>query len=149
DNLCLPTYGYDYTIFPHWSAMRTDQPGGGIFTTITGVAPNRVFIIEWRAATAGGNVNFEVLLYESSVLQQFDVIYGQVAGGGVNATVGVEGYGPSTQWSCDTSQLTPGLRLRFTQPYCGTPTPTVTGTPPTRTRTPTRTPTRTATPSNT
>src|SRR5438067_12021450 len=59
---CLPAPPnigpYDFTVFPVWQDMRTDIagmgcssfPGGvcGIFTSVTGSAPNRIFNIEWR-----------------------------------------------------------------------------------------------------
>jgi len=58
-NACLPTASYNTTIFALWDDQRTDQVqtacasyagGCGIFTTVEGVAPNRIFDIEWRAA---------------------------------------------------------------------------------------------------
>ena len=68
------------TIFPLWEDMRTDAalsgcsgfPGGtcGIFTSVSGVAPNRIFNIEWRTVLFGNNAsrqNFEARLYENSV----------------------------------------------------------------------------------
>src|SRR5262249_3436667 len=60
-NVCpLPWTTHDYTIFPYWDDLRTDNlgfagcaayPNGlcGIFTSITGNPPNRIFNIEWRA----------------------------------------------------------------------------------------------------
>src|SRR5439155_941224 len=57
-NSCpLPWTTHNYTVFPYWDDQRTDVnlgclgfPGGtcGIFTSITGSAPNRIFNIEWR-----------------------------------------------------------------------------------------------------
>ena len=51
----------------------------GIFTSISGTAPNRIFNIEWRAAyynSADQTVNFEVRLYEGQTA--FDVVYGTI-----------------------------------------------------------------------
>ena len=54
---CLPWATHNYTIFPYWDDLCTDAnsgcaafPGGtcGIFTSISGTAPNRIFNIEWR-----------------------------------------------------------------------------------------------------
>ena len=55
-NSCLPdTSGRTYIVFPYWDDLRTDAntgcagyPGGncGIFTTVEGTAPNRIFDIE-------------------------------------------------------------------------------------------------------
>ena len=56
-NVCLPWLTHNYTVFPYWDDLRTDvnpgcatYPGGvcGIFTSVTGVPPNRIFNIEWR-----------------------------------------------------------------------------------------------------
>ena len=53
----------------------------GIFTSITGSAPNRIFNVEYRTAYynsggAGVPLNYEVRLYEGQTA--FDVIYGTV-----------------------------------------------------------------------
>ena len=57
-NVCpLPWTSHNDTIFPYWDDQRTDAqtgcaafPGGtcGVFTSISGTAPNRIFNIEWR-----------------------------------------------------------------------------------------------------
>ena len=54
-------------------------PGGtcGIFTSVTGTAPNRIFNIEWRTdyfAETTMTANYELRLYEGQ--KRFDVIYG-------------------------------------------------------------------------
>jgi hypothetical protein len=38
----------DAAIFAYQTDRRTDRPNDGIFTLVTGSAPNRVFNIEWR-----------------------------------------------------------------------------------------------------
>ena len=40
--------------------------GFGIFTSVSGTAPNRIFNIEWRAQyfPGSGSANFELRLYE-------------------------------------------------------------------------------------
>ncbi len=140
NNDCLPTAAVNNAILAHWDDLRTDRTGGGVYTSVSGSAPNRVFNIEWRAVYyfGGGTANFEVRLYEAQ--PQFDVIYGIVGQGGSSATVGVQrGISPlaqSTQFSCNTPGLFSGLLLTFVPTTCVSPTPTVTGTPPTATRTP-------------
>lgn len=77
--------------------MRTDAalsgcstyPGGscGIYTSVSGTAPNRIFNIEWRAVLFGNNAsreNFELRLYENSVAtnKRFDVVYEEINGTG-------------------------------------------------------------------
>jgi hypothetical protein len=154
-NLCLPFDGWggrDFTVMPHWDQLRTDCTGCGIFTSVSGSAPGRIFNVEWRTnyASGGGTANFEARFYESG--GRIDFIYGTVSEGGNSATVGMQRTVPGyyVQYECDTGGITPGLQLVFTQPACviGTPIPTVTGTPPTATPTntvPTATRTSTAT----
>ena len=127
---CLPALTpnigpYDYTIFPLWEDTRTDATlsgcsgftGGqcGIFTSVSGVAPNRVFNIEWRAVLFANNAsrqNFEARLYENSVAtnQRFDVIIGalDVTGANHNYVSGVQG------------NSSMGF---FTQDFCANPAP--------------------------
>jgi hypothetical protein len=143
ENSCLPAQSLSYAILPHWDDLRTDDTGNnyGIFTSLSGTAPNRIFNIEWLASLHNrrGDVNFQVRLYENQT--RFDIIYGTMAGYGTGATVGVQ-HGPGlnyTQFECNTGGLGPGMMLTFVLPPCGTATPTVTGTPPTLTRTPTPT----------
>jgi hypothetical protein len=149
-NLCLPVNNVDYVIFGHWDDLRTDpvSVGSGIYTSVSGTAPNRIFNIEWRAYhyfASEGYVNFEIRLYEGE--ERFDIVYGELTQHGINSTVGVQREVGSayTEFGCDDGGLTPGLLLIFTHPSCGTPTPTVTGTPPTATATNTATNTRTPT----
>ena len=64
---CVPFSLFNYALLPFCTDLVTDSPAGGIFTSITGSAPNRIFNIEWRAAffTGGTTVNVEVRLYEA------------------------------------------------------------------------------------
>ena len=64
-NQPLPFTNFNYAILPHWDDLRTDDftyGGEGIFTSTTGVAPNRIFNIEWQAErlSTSGFVNFEI-----------------------------------------------------------------------------------------
>jgi hypothetical protein len=171
----LPAAGFpdfNNTIFAYWGDLRTDgQFGGhdlGVYTSMSGQAPNRIFNIEWHACQYTGNkgpgeecvdwgayVNFEIRLYESpdgSTLSssvnrsQFDIIYGVIQDG-YNVVVGVqEGNGGGrTQYSCDGANLQNGDVVSFTLPPACTPTPQ----PPPPTSTYTYTPTNTSTPTNT
>jgi hypothetical protein len=74
--LCpLPNSHLGMAILPYLGDLRTDQApdcsnfagGCGVFTSVSGTAPNQVFNIEWRAAYHGrtGTANFEVRLYEN------------------------------------------------------------------------------------
>ena len=120
-NTCLPNVAFDYAIFPYWDDLTTSGTGLGVFTSVSGDAPNRVFNIEWRAAhVSGGAVNFEVRLYENSPVQRFDVVYGRVPGAGAGATIGVQrdtGNG-FTQYACNSPDVEDGQMLVFTM-TCG------------------------------
>ena len=84
DNICP----FDFTVFPNWSDYRTDTglsgcstfaSGCGVFTSVSGSAPNRIFNIEWRAVYFNDNsmtANFEVRLYENDPNKRFDFIFG-------------------------------------------------------------------------
>src|SRR4029077_833143 len=87
--LTLPDPSWDRAIFPFQEDLLTDNlgyagcagyPGGmcGVFTSVTGTAPNRQFNIEWRAVdinNPANPVNFEVVFYES-ISSFFDIFYG-------------------------------------------------------------------------
>jgi len=89
DNICA----FDYTIVPNWSDYRTDiagegcasfASGCGVFTSVSGSAPNRIFNIEWRAVyfnDQNQTANFEVRLYENDPNLRFDFIFGTVQPG--------------------------------------------------------------------
>ena len=76
-NQCLPWLTHNYTIYPYWDDLYLVNSGFGIFTSISGTAPNRIFNIEWRAQyfPGSGTANFELRLYEGQ--SRFDVIYGR------------------------------------------------------------------------
>jgi N-acetylneuraminic acid mutarotase len=145
---CAPFSFFNYVIAPYQADLNTEA--GGIFTSITGVAPNRIFNIEWRACVydlitfqCDENINFEARLYEGSPVEQIDFIYGQMDhNNGIPAVVLLQQDTGShlTQYSCNQPILQSGLRIEFTRNTCASPTPTATGTPPTST------PTRTALP---
>ena len=139
---CLPAVPnncpYDYTIFALWAEWATlaDQAGCstwatgcGIFTSISGTTPNRIFNIEWRVVfrqNVAQTGNFEVRLYENDPTGRFDVIYGVITGITNFDSAGVQGLAgfftgdfclaPPPQNTSRTYQLQP----------CGTPTPTAT-----------------------
>ena len=67
-NLCLPWAAHNYTIFPYWDDLFLVNSGFGIFTSISGTAPNRIFNIEWRAQyfPGSGTAGFELRLYRGT-----------------------------------------------------------------------------------
>jgi hypothetical protein len=142
--LCLPIVDLHDAIYAQWDDLITDCPGCGVFTSVTGNAPNRIFNLEWRATYYGrpGNANFELKLYEGQ--GRFDIVYGELDDAGLNATVGVQrGTGTNfTEFVCH-SGLNPGSEVSFTVGDGSSPTPTLS---PTQSGTPTQTPTQTGTP---
>jgi hypothetical protein len=140
DNTCLPFVEMGPTIFAYWDDLNTDGTnctgGCGIYTSLSGTAPNRIFNIEWRAYyfSEPGNAYFEIRLYEGT--SSFDVILGQL-NTAATATIGVQdGAGGFTQCICNTQPPT-NSKIVFTASICGTPSPTIT--PGGATNTPTRT----------
>src|SRR5262249_804246 len=108
-NVCLPAPRFDNAILPFWDDLVTNPLDGGIFTSVSGSAPNRIFNHEGRACVSadpggGQETNFEVRLYENGGRgDRFDIVYSTITDGS-SATVGVQnGYGSQyTQFECNT-----------------------------------------------
>jgi hypothetical protein len=144
---CLPASPnqctYDYTMFLLWQNLRTDFglsgcasfPGGtcGIFTSLSGAPPNRIFNIEWRTVLFANNAstqNFEVRFHESEP-GRFDVIYGAInsTGADQNFVAGIQGpNGCFTQDFCANPAPVQNVVHNYVE-QTGTPTPTPTATP--------------------
>ena len=77
-NQCLPWLTHNYTIYPYWDDLYLVNSGFGIFTSISGTAPNRIFNIEWRAQyfPGSGSANFELRLYEGQSSLRYDLRHG-------------------------------------------------------------------------
>jgi hypothetical protein len=158
-NTCLPDTSRTYIIFPYWDDLRTDTNSGcsvfpngtcGIFTSISGTAPNRIFNIEYRAvyfAAPTTTANFELRLYEGQ--SRFDVIYGTVANSNTSATAGVQKVTDFDQYFCNGSGGAATGGQSYILVTCS-PSPTPTASPTaTATATSTATATATATPTPT
>src|SRR5205823_4533716 len=100
-NFALPDSDFDHAIFAHWDDLLTYIGDRGIYTSVTGSAPNRVLNIEWRALIYATRccANFEVQLYEGQ--NRFDIVYGDTDLNGSSATIGVQNTANSqyTQYS--------------------------------------------------
>ena len=125
----LPDANINEAILALQGDLRTDNitlTGEGIFTSVTGSAPNRDFIVEWRAEeySGGGAVNFEVVLHENT--NCFDVIYGATSDSGATDESGVQksSAGPAAQFSCLAATLTNGLKVTYCPNNCPAPVPT-------------------------
>ena len=117
NNTCIPTPAFPNTVFALWDDLSTASSGGGIFTSTTGVAPNRIFNVEWRATylNNGLSCNFEVRLYEGQ--QRVDLVYGTLNDNGSSATVGIKRT-PLARMSLTNAMpggLSSGLQLTFSR----------------------------------
>jgi len=115
-DVCFPLPQFNYAILPHWGDLTIAGANEGIFTSVSGTAPNRIFNVEWRASLLNnvpGSLNFEVRLYEG--LARFDVIYGTAPGGGKKVTVGVQRANGTTytEFECHQNALRNGMALIF------------------------------------
>ena len=89
-NECLPSTTLNsYGISPYWDDLYAVNAGYGIFTSISGTAPDRIFNIEWRNQyyPRSGTANFELRLYEGQ--SRFDIIYGTLTNANTSVTAGV------------------------------------------------------------
>jgi hypothetical protein len=151
-NGCLPDRNQQYAIIPYQTDLCTNGCGGascptcGIYTATLGTAPNRQFVLEWRAIHYGVTEapnDFEVVFNEGSTT--ITTIYGATTDAGANEVGGIQ-QSSDTRWTelyCNTPMLTPGLRVDYVQSACPTPTPG-----PSATRTPGVTATPTECPIN-
>jgi len=145
----LPNNCVNAAIFAYQTDLRTDDQNDGIFTVVTGTAPNRVFNIEWRTTyyDRSGVADFELRFYENQT--SFDVVYGATTDNGASEVSGVQlsGMGgpcDATTFSCNTPTLTNGLKVTYQLQPCGPPPPTPTASPtPTATVPPSPSPTPT------
>jgi hypothetical protein len=149
DHSALPAPQFNQAAFVYWEDLVTSGAGNGVFTATVGTAPNRLLVVEWRAAlfTSGLPVSFEIQLEETT--NNLFFLYNTGPDDGAGATAGIQqATGTSfMQLSFNQPFLTNGRAVRLSPPAPPTATPTATATrTPTATATPTRTPTVTGTP---
>ncbi len=164
-NSCPPGYPQlGPAILPYWDdtidmaqsqiCLSLAQRPCGIYTSVSGTAPNRQFHIEWLGRRSGSNtyiINFELRLYETTGV--FDFVYGAIRPPGAqNSSIGIQdGSSQFISYACHVIDSTyQGLLLRWTPLTCGatsTPVPTFTSTstPTSTLPAPTGTPTTSAT----
>ncbi|HJU37984.1 MAG TPA: hypothetical protein VJ724_00320, partial [Tahibacter sp.] len=77
------------TLFVYWDDIDTRGAGKGIFTELTGTAPNRVFKVEWRAVLVGTSTAVDAAAIFRENSNVFDLIYkNAAAANGSSATIG-------------------------------------------------------------
>jgi len=133
NNGALPSAAYAApSLFPFWDDLdlrTTVATGGGIYTQVTGVAPNRSFDIQWRAVRfvsgaatpVAPTIVFTVRLFETT--NRIEVFYTTVIGNGggasgSSATVGIQAAGTGTvltSFSVNTPALSAGQKLTVTR----------------------------------
>jgi hypothetical protein len=133
---CLPDRNQQYAVIVYQADQCTTGCGGvscptcGIFTTTTGTAPNRKFVVEWRTILFGQNApaNYEVVFTENS--STVSAVYGATSDNGAGEEAGIQKTASSTwtQYSCGTPSLTNGRRVDYVLQPCATPTATATAT---------------------
>ncbi len=119
------------SLVAHWDDLDGSvgaTTGGGIYTAVSGAAPNRIFDIEWRmtnyrdnAVATAPTIIFTARLYETTNLME--IVYTNVSGdasgsNGSSATVGVQAASSGTQFtqfSNNTASLAAGKKLSFTR----------------------------------
>lgn len=125
-NVAIPNTGNpNGMIAPFWDDMYPPS-GGRVFTTTSGSAPNRTFIIEWRnvAHYPGGSdgATFEIQIDESSTAKNHiwflyqDTSFGNASyNNGISATVGIENAAGSAgnQYSFNSAVITNGKVIHF------------------------------------
>ena len=109
-------------LMPYWDDLVPNGvTGGGIYQQLTGIAPNRKWIIEWRAKrfNAGGStITTDVAVEFSEGSSSFAYLYGTVDNGGASATIGVQKATTGTeftQFSFNTASVSSGQRLTATR----------------------------------
>src|SRR5262249_43140218 len=94
NNSALPSTALpNATVYPFWDDLVVDG-SASVRTTVTGTAPNRAFVVEWRNVYMFGNLSrrlsFEAVLYENGdvafAYKDLDNTFEQ----GNGATVGIE-----------------------------------------------------------
>jgi uncharacterized protein (TIGR03790 family) len=111
----LPQPEWGSFIAVHWDLLSLNGAGDGIFTSVSGTAPNRIFNIEWRAVryfNTSHVIRCEARLFEAE--PRVDLIYGTVDNQGAEAIVGLQVNPESYMVYSDFQPLlTNGLQLTF------------------------------------
>ncbi|MEV4568786.1 S8 family serine peptidase [Nonomuraea sp. NPDC049419] len=93
-NVRLPASGTpNNAVYPYWDDLIVDAQGG-VYTGVTGTAPHRQFVVEWRNVTfyneTAQRVSFEALLGEDgSIAFRYKDVESE-RDKGLSATIGVE-----------------------------------------------------------
>lgn len=112
-------------LFPYWNDLTMTQTGGGIYQQVIGTAPNRQWVIEWRAqqwASSPNTINTVFAVVFNEGVEGFEFVYAQTGGpeaNGVSSTIGVQAATTGTKYtlfSRNTASVAPGTRLTAVRP---------------------------------
>src|SRR5437867_4310832 len=130
-NESLPTTTIGTLVAPFWDDLyAVSGTAQNVFWDVTGTAPNRELVIEWRdirnfSCNADGTatVKFQVVFFEGSsdiLFNYADALFGGActsADQGASATVGVQvGSNSANQYGFNTASLSDGTALLWTLP---------------------------------
>ncbi len=114
-------------IYALWDDLYVDSGTGSVRTQVVGTAPNRSFVIEWRAvrfyASSTPLIGFEVVLSENGQLVlQYVTLGSSGLAQGNSATIGIENSSGTValQYSYNQAVLSDGQAIVFVPPN-GTP----------------------------
>ena len=126
NNTAIPTRLLGSLIAPFWDDLKPDNGIGGVYWAVTGVAPQRQLVVEWRGVsgyfcTTTATVTFQVVLSEAvddiAFNYQDATIEGCSRSLGGSATVGIQSSGTrARQFSFNTPSLHDSLTLLWTLP---------------------------------
>ncbi len=105
-NAALPTTTFQNLVAPFWDDLNPSVAGttGGVYWQVTGAAPNRELVVEWRDVphySCGGAATFQAVFFENSpgvLFNYADVVFNSATCDyGASATVGMQSTSTSAQ----------------------------------------------------
>ncbi|MEV4175951.1 carboxypeptidase regulatory-like domain-containing protein [Nonomuraea sp. NPDC049709] len=128
----LPTSGTpNNAVYPYWDDLIVDAQAG-VYTAVTGTAPHRTFVVEWRNVTfyneTAQRVSFAALLGEDGTIGFRYKDIESTRDQGVSATIGVENAAgdDALLYSYEQAALSTGQGVTFTASRHGLVTGAVT-----------------------
>ncbi len=110
-----------YLIAPYWDDLdNSPGVGGGVYTDVVGIAPNRQFIVQWERIphySNTGSSTIQVIFYEGSNELRFqyeDVLFeNSYFDGGASATIGIKGSNTFVQYGYNELVLADATAVHF------------------------------------
>lgn len=117
----LPTTDFEMGILPFWDDIDADT--GDVYYDTLGVAPNRMFVVQWHDRphfpNSADHVTFQAILYEGSneiLFQYQDVNFSNaIWDNGASATIGLQQSSTlARQYTFNQASLSDGMAIRYT-----------------------------------